>query len=147
MKKSLTIYISKDDGGWLGELRKYAKSNHWSISLTIREILKDFIQCNSPGIKPIKGYQKINIPDESVVEPEIETEKIDPDTYFAQIESKLVKTETNDIDKQMAECIKEKTNSNGEVSCYFFDNAREYFSFCKQYCWTNKKIWGKRVRL
>ena len=141
MKKSLTIYINKNDEGWLRELHKYADSNHWSISLAIRELLKAILDDSIP--KASKG--EIEPKFKNIVADEPKTDKIDIAQFEAQIESKLVK-ETTDIDKQMAECIKEKTNSSGEVSCYFFDNAREHFSFCKQYCWTNKKIWGKRVR-
>ena len=145
--KSLTIYISKNDDGWLRELRKYAKDNHWSISLAVRELLSKYFEVKPEPI-PVESTADISTKGKFIFgEKSKEPEKVDPDTYFAQIESKLAKAETSDIDKQMAECIKEKTNSKGEVSCYFFDNAMEHFSFCKQYCWTNKKIWGKRVRL
>lgn len=147
MKKSLTIYINKNDDGWIRELHKYAKDNHWSVSLAIRELLSKYFEVHTTykvNTKSKKLSDKISERTITITE---EPKKLDPDTYFAQIESKLVEAKTGDINKQMAECVKEMTNSNGEVNCYFFNNAREKHSFCKQYCWTNKKIWGKRVRL
>ena len=144
----ISIYLKEEDRTWLKELHKYAKENKWSVSLAIRELLSRYFEVN-PVSNPVRSIEDLsdirlaNTPEEVTA---IEN-KIDPDTYFAQVESKLVKAGTGDIDRQMAECIKEKTNSKGEISCYFFDNAKEYHPFCKQYCWTRKDIWKNRVRL
>lgn len=168
---SMIVYLNQDDSKWLAKLNEYARFNQWSLSKAVRQVLKAFVEVNMGDkvetTKQADGYILIDdeVPivrskairaridlaveeakrDGVIFDPE--PEKIDADTYFAQIESQLKKPETSDIDREMAECVKEKTNANGEVSCYFFDNARDHHSFCKQYCWTSETIWGKRVRL
>ena len=133
----LTVYINKSDEPWLAELRKYARANKWSVSLAVRELMKAYF-VSTPVSRPIE---------KSVEVVQEEPKKLDPDTYFAQVESKLAKSETGDIDKQVEDCVAGRLDKDGNCSCYFFDNAREHHSFCKQYCWTDKTIWGKRVRL
>jgi len=143
----LTIYISRNDESWLKELRKYAKDNHWSISLAIRELLSKYFEVHTTyrvNTKSKKLSDKIS--ERTITITKEPTEKVDIAQFEAQVESKLIESKTGDINKQMAECIKEMTNDKGEINCYFFNNAREKHSFCKQYCWTNEKIWGKRVR-
>ena len=137
----LSLYYSKDDEAWLKELRKYAASNKWSVSLAVRELMRAYF-VSTPVSKPIEKSGEVVV--EVVQE---EPKKLDPDTYFAQVESKLAKSETGDIDKQVEDCVTGRLDKDGKCSCYFFDNAREHHSFCKQHCWTDKTIWGKRVRL
>ena len=144
----IIVYINKTkDGGWLKKLDEYAKCNDWSISKAVRKLLTAFLDTNIPTEKPYSkpAITHNDIPGVTLKEDKT-IEKLDPDTYFTQIESKLTEAKTSDIDSQMAQCIKEKTNSGGEISCYFFDNAREHHSFCKQHCWTREDIWHKRVR-
>ena len=140
----IIIYINKTrDGGWLKKLDEYAKCNDWSISKAVRKLLAAFLNTNIPTEKPTyispdeKEIKRIN--------DTITTEKIDPDTYFAQVESKLVKAETGDIDRQVEECVKSRLDKDGKVSCYFRDNGREYHTFCKQYCWPRVDVWGDRA--
>ena len=154
MKKHIrtSLYIKDEDRDWYKALKQYAKSNKWSVSLAVRELLKAYFEVKSESISvestanmPTKG--KFAFGDKSN-KPKKDPKKVDPDTFFAQVESQVMNKEENkDIDKQIEDCVKSRLDKNGNCSCYFFDNAREHFSFCKQHCWTNKKIWGKRVRL
>jgi hypothetical protein len=68
-------------------------------------------------------------------------EKIDPDTFFAQMEAKAAP-----IDSNVANCDR-RTIVDGKSSCYFFDNGKSYYPFCIKDCWTNKNLWKERVRL
>jgi len=129
----LIIYTTKDDT-YLDKIKEYAKFNDWSISKAVRQILKAFVKVN---FEDLPSNFVGALPDIKI---ETEPEKIDLATFEAQTMAKL------NTNQDMEACIKDKTNDNGEVSCYFFDNAREYHPYCKEKCWTREDIWGKRVR-
>ena len=143
----LTIYYSKNDEAWLAELHKYAADNHWSISLAIRELLSKYFETGPtlPTQNVAIGNETVKVKNQDTISA---TDKIDPDTFFAQVESKLAKHNQagSDVAKQVEKCIAERTNSKGELNCYFFNQAREYHPFCKRYCWTRADVWGSRVR-
>ncbi len=150
----MSIYINDYDYQIIKSLKQYAKKQKWSVSRAIIEIisdrlvLTDSIYKTEQVINEEKFEARKEIAERWVKEtyPE-ESKKLDPDAFFAQIEARVMPKETNDdIDKQVADCVKEHTNNNGEVSCYHFDNARDYRPFCKQFCWTSELYWGKRVR-
>lgn len=146
----ITIYFNKDDDYWLTELRKYAKKNRWSVSSAIREILSKYFDIiTTNGTDEIQYFDgnsnQVEAPEPIFVSEHkgmvlIESPKIDLATFEAQ---NMAKLNTN---QNLEACIKEHTN-NGEISCYMFDNAREYHPFCKKDCWTNKILWKERVRL
>ncbi|MCE5328725.1 hypothetical protein LLG07_00065 [bacterium] len=164
---TLIIYINKDDT-WLEKIKEYAKLNNWSLSKAVRQILKAFVKVNmsdsnkttttigldqrgadnsitdlfAANLKKVteKRLEDFNKAVEVFTEPE--PEKTDIADFEANIMGKVNQEKSKDVEA----CIKEHTNDKGEISCYFFDNAREYHPYCKKDCWTQEHIWGKRVR-
>ena len=149
----ISIYYKPDEHAvTIAELVRYAQERKWSISRAIMDILDDKLMSLPNGIiakeKALildkKKYEDSrndvkNWVNNSPKNP-IADNKIDPEAFFAQMEAKALKS------TDMEQCIKEKTNANGEISCYFFDNAREHYSFCKQFCWARSDLWRNRVR-
>jgi len=161
----LIIYTSKEDT-WLEKVKEYASFNGWSLSKAIRQILKVFVEVNmqdrakttavieidqstknnsvtdlfDTNLKKVtqERLEDFNKAGEAFTEPELP--KIDLATFEAQIMSKV------NTPIGLEACIKDKTNDKGEISCYFFDNAREHQPYCKQYCWVRTDIWHERAR-
>ncbi len=139
MKKTLNFYVNKNDEGWIRELRKYAKSNHWSISLAIRELLSKYFEVNPVPIVPIKLTN--NMKNQVTIIENKTDNKIDIAQLDVEMEQKVL---GNTNIKQCQDSMRDK---DGNVSCYFFDQGRSHYPFCVEFCWTNKNIWKERVRL
>jgi hypothetical protein len=139
----LIIYTNKEDT-YLEKVKEYADFNGWSLSKAVRQILKAFVQVNM-GENIVETHDEFWGKSEVEVVNEIITKlaepKLDPEDFYALQEAKV------NVNQNMEDCIKDKTNAKGEVSCYFFDNGREHHPYCKSECWTQKRLWGKRVRL
>jgi len=148
----LTIYYNENDLSWIAELENYARENKWSKSLAIRELLKEYFKPttnkqHTPENAPKTSH---NAPRTQETTEASETHapkgKISADEFFADIESKAKLPSQPASDSQVTELVNKCDRRTGN-GCYFFDNAREYYPYCKQYCWTREDIWGKRVRL
>jgi len=122
-----TIYYNKNDN-WIEPLHKLAKKNKWTIGFTIRDILNNFFNATLIVVGKPKRQKKIK--------------KIDPATFEAEMMSKLMP----DITKINVDNCDRRAIVDGNPSCYFFDNYKEYYPFCVKDCWGNKDIWKDKVK-
>ena len=137
----LTVYVSKEDSYWLKELEKYAESNKWSVSLAVRELMKAYFEKPTKIIEDLSDIRLAT--KEEVVEIRKEKEdKLDPATFFAEMEAKALTKGNVDVDN----CDRRTIDKDGNPDCYFFNQWRMYYPFCKQ-CWASERIWGKRARI